>query len=831
MRRSVVLLVGLVACAAIGGTAALAVGQSQSTAASGFATGQSSTLTVPSSAGATNVPGYAGDASNLQSYATNPTGLQNAGAAAAASNDPLVGLTNKSLDNRNASAIDLNADWLKSSLSTSIDPYSMVKDSQGTQNQQCETKTKTATTSEKSIYSCETGRDLTQTTSTCKSTLIVDTTTTNTYECKTTWNASTQSWDVSSQCTALASANCQKGGTNCTTPSTPTYTTQSCSAGTSYSTSYQSCQITTTTSTSSYSGTCYNTLNTSTGQWSNGCSSLGSNCSTGSSQCSAMNAPTFQDFSCEVRPASTTSRTYQCGAYLQRLPPPYGSFWITDLDCPIDPGCYVSQQRDVGPDMQIWTYTCVSGEPAINTCASYSGCQEVSSTCGDAQCRLQLKTYRCQTGSGSCSQYATNYTCSTTSTSTSNGCSSLEGSGCSVSSSSTSGNTTTRTYACTSASSVNTCSGLTGCNQTGSSCAGYAPGGGCSLYNYTYQCPKPDPSGGCAVKTTTYTCTGTVPAAGNPTSSTTTQTGSHWEAGACAAASDNACTSSGTTCTGAGGTRTVNGVTATADCWEKTTSYLCTTGGATANSCQVPEGCTKQSDTCLDDACNVVDHVYSCVKLQSSTTTETVCNNQMCLGDSCFTLSQDKNNELPQTFAQLAVMNQAGKNYAADLSVFKGQPLRCRKAIFGFRNCCKDSGWGISLGLAQCDDQEKTLMQKQDAKATHYVGTYCSNKSLFGVCLEKAMSYCGFEGSLGRIVQEAGRTQLGKSWGSAKTPDCSGFTVDEFQQLDLSNVDFSDFYADKMKSLTGPDTNSTVNRIQNSINNLYGNQANPNGGL
>ena len=93
------------------------------------------------------------------------------------------------------------------------------------------------------------------------------------------------------------------------------------------------------------------------------------------------------------------------------------------------------------------------------------------------------------------------------------------------------------------------------------------------------------------------------------------------------------------------------------------------------------------------------------------------------------------------------------------------------------------------------------------------------------------MSYCGYEGSLARIVQEAGHTQLGKSWGQPKTPDCSGFTVDQFQQLDLSNVDFSDFYSEKMNSLTGSNTDSTVSRIQNSINSLYGTQTNPTGGL
>ncbi|OYW80510.1 MAG: hypothetical protein B7Z26_06390 [Asticcacaulis sp. 32-58-5] len=166
-------------------------------------------------------------------------------------------------------------------------------------------------------------------------------------------------------------------------------------------------------------------------------------------------------------------------------------------------------------------------------------------------------------------------------------------------------------------------------------------------------------------------------------------------------------------------------------------------------------------------------------------------------------------------------MSQAGKDYAGTLSIMKGEALRCRKDILGFRNCCKDSGWGLDIGLAQCDDQEKKLIEAQKAKATHYVGTFCSKKSFFGACLTKSMSYCGFGGSLGRIINEAGRSQIGKGWGSAKTPDCSGFTVEQFQQLDLSNVDFSEFYKDKMDALTSPNADSTASRIQDSINNMY----------
>lgn len=53
-----------------------------------------------------------------------------------------------------------------------------------------------------------------------------------------------------------------------------------------------------------------------------------------------------------------------------------------------------------------------------------------------------------------------------------------------------------------------------------------------------------------------------------------------------------------------------------------------------------------------------------------------------------------------EVYAQLAAMDQAGKDYAGnpDFQIFKGTKLRCKKAVLGFRNCCKDSGWGCPSG-------------------------------------------------------------------------------------------------------------------------------------
>ena len=48
---------------------------------------------------------------------------------------------------------------------------------------------------------------------------------------------------------------------------------------------------------------------------------------------------------------------------------------------------------------------------------------------------------------------------------------------------------------------------------------------------------------------------------------------------------------------------------------------------------------------------------------------------------------------------------------------------------------------------------------------------------------------------LARIVNEQGRAQVGKGWGNAKTPDCSGFAVAQLKSLDFAAMDLSEFYA------------------------------------
>ena len=119
-----------------------------------------------------------------------------------------------------------------------------------------------------------------------------------------------------------------------------------------------------------------------------------------------------------------------------------------------------------------------------------------------------------------------------------------------------------------------------------------------------------------------------------------------------------------------------------------------------------------------------------------------------------------------------------------------------------------------------CSPSEVLLDRQDDAGLCHKIGTYCSS-SFLGICLSKRDVYCCFQSKISRILQEQGRPQLGKSWGTPKKPVCDGFTIFEFQQLDLSVMDFSEIYAEFVDAAKLPDEAATLIEIQAKIEAYY----------
>jgi conjugal transfer mating pair stabilization protein TraN len=135
--------------------------------------------------------------------------------------------------------------------------------------------------------------------------------------------------------------------------------------------------------------------------------------------------------------------------------------------------------------------------------------------------------------------------------------------------------------------------------------------------------------------------------------------------------------------------------------------------------------------------------------------------------------------------------------------------------------------WTIAMlaiqlsGLLSCEQAEQILAMKNDNRLCHSVGSYCSIKvPIIGTCVETTQTYCCFNSKLARILNEQGRAQLARSWGGAKSPDCSGFTVAQLQSLDFARMDLTEFYAEIAPKM--PDVGALQQQAQQRVNSYFG---------
>lgn len=269
-------------------------------------------------------------------------------------------------------------------------------------------------------------------------------------------------------------------------------------------------------------------------------------------------------------------------------------------------------------------------------------------------------------------------------------------------------------------------------------------------------------------------------------------------------------------------TRIIDGVSVTLDCWTEQTTYQC----AFPNTCGAISDCRVESTNCDTQLGGV------CIKNKQ----QRVCETSKCrdtgliCGADNFSLSGDyydpaatRGTDFERAAAGLSAISDAASdlkdktNINEDSAIiFKGTVMECSKKAVGLSNCCKDSGWGNDVGLTSCSEEEKALRTAKEDKLTIALGEYCA-ESVLGVCINKKNAYCAFDSKLARIVQKDGRVQLGKSFGSAKHPDCSALSPNELQRIDMSSMDFSDFYEDMYDAIELPNTDEIQKRLQQSV--------------
>ena len=189
-----------------------------------------------------------------------------------------------------------------------------------------------------------------------------------------------------------------------------------------------------------------------------------------------------------------------------------------------------------------------------------------------------------------------------------------------------------------------------------------------------------------------------------------------------------------------------------------------------------PDGTVRNGGECISPHCPLGE--YGCTDVNESGTVA---------ADDTVQGANDKQND--------GMRDEEG-NCLGRIYIFNGNDSRCRTAGLqtGGSNCCvKGTKW---IGLAKCNQTEQQLAKlrefgQQDGQC-RYIGDYCAVKVL-KVCLQKKKTYCCFSSPLARIIQEGGRQQLGIPWGDPRSPNCRGFTPEEFQKIDFSKIDFSDW--------------------------------------
>ena len=270
-------------------------------------------------------------------------------------------------------------------------------------------------------------------------------------------------------------------------------------------------------------------------------------------------------------------------------------------------------------------------------------------------------------------------------------------------------------------------------------------------------------------------------------------------------------------------TRLVGGIPVTQPCWAWGRTYKCTVPLVAMSDCNELDalGCTFVREQCITEElpCLTVDRVYSCPIPPVPQVNQQICDADVyCLNGECDTIDRTPNTEFKDAVVALNSISQADKEFnEATLEIFKGDRLTCSKTIFSLTNCCVPRGFPL---LGGCNAEDVALKNRREDGQCTYVGTYCDQKVL-GICLRKKEAHCCFLSKISRILQEQGRPQIGKPWGDPKTEQCAGFTIAEFQQLNLALMDFSEVYAEFVDAAKVPAELDAMTEIQAKITAYY----------
>ncbi|MFR3634845.1 MAG: conjugal transfer protein TraN [Sutterella sp.] len=101
-----------------------------------------------------------------------------------------------------------------------------------------------------------------------------------------------------------------------------------------------------------------------------------------------------------------------------------------------------------------------------------------------------------------------------------------------------------------------------------------------------------------------------------------------------------------------------------------------------------------------------------------------------------------------------------------------------------------------------CTAEDAKVSLAKGERLCHYVGERCAKKTPGLGCTERHQVYVCFNSRLSKTINEAAHQQLGLSWGTPEASIARGLTMEEIEKLDFTQIDFTDFVNDVMKSVT-----------------------------
>jgi len=245
----------------------------------------------------------------------------------------------------------------------------------------------------------------------------------------------------------------------------------------------------------------------------------------------------------------------------------------------------------------------------------------------------------------------------------------------------------------------------------------------------------------------------------------------------------------------------INGKTVSRLCWLKKFSFLCKY--PKRNDCDRLRAfnCELLSKACVEgtnEFCGLWKKTFRCygkVIRTSSLSSEDMLQEED-------TVEYEPNQSFPDVVTKLAVFDaikseieESGTSNPVNLELFKGRVRICRKSIaddLTYDCCFSYGGLAKQIGLSKCTTEELELSQMRDRGLCHYVGVEAKKK--LGVKVRDEHVFCCFNTHLARVLQEQGRLQIKRGWGTASVPHCRGFSMEQITQLDFSSMDLSELY-------------------------------------